>query len=230
MAQQATWSTSRHEDSLFRAFVFALLLHVVLLLFVAIGFSWSWQKTPAQESVIKARAVSLPAETVSKTAVDTKPVKKTAKPRPVAKPKPKKKTEKTGKPKTSKAEKQRRQKEMEQQMQQMLAEEEGEMARQASARKANEITDKFRTVIQQKVSRNWIKPAGVGKGLECVMRVRLAAGGDVISTEVVRSSGDAIFDRSVESAVFKAAPLPVPEDATMFERFREIEFLFRPET
>ena len=46
---------------------------------------------------------------------------------------------------------------------------------------------------------------------------------------MVRSSGNEIFDRSVEYAVYKAAPLPLPEDPTLFDNFREIEFLFNPE-
>ena len=61
------------------------------------------------------------------------------------------------------------------------------------------------------------------------MRVRLIPGGEVLEAKIVRSSGDAVFDRSVENAVQKASPLPLPENPELLEQFREIEFIFRPE-
>ena len=39
----------------------------------------------------------------------------------------------------------------------------------------------------------------------------------------------AAFDRSVLSAVRKASPLPMPADPALYEQFREIEFVFRPD-
>jgi colicin import membrane protein len=59
--------------------------------------------------------------------------------------------------------------------------------------------------------------------------VRLIPGGDVMHVEVVKSSGDASFDRSVETAVQKAVPLPLPADPALFEKFREITFVFDPD-
>jgi len=53
--------------------------------------------------------------------------------------------------------------------------------------------------------------------------------GDVLQVTVVKTSGDERFDRSVENAVYKASPLPLPEDRDLFEYFREIEFIFNPE-
>ena len=50
----------------------------------------------------------------------------------------------------------------------------------------------------------------------------------MVSATVVRSSGDPLFDRSVETAVLKASPLPLPTDASLFNHFREINFNFDP--
>jgi colicin import membrane protein len=61
------------------------------------------------------------------------------------------------------------------------------------------------------------------------VRVRLVAGGEVLQATVVQSSGNAAFDRSVENAVYKASPLPIPDDKALFDYFRELEFKFRPE-
>jgi colicin import membrane protein len=82
--------------------------------------------------------------------------------------------------------------------------------------------------IQQKVQRNWLRPAGSPAGLSCLVQVRLIPGGEVASVQVIRSSGDPLFDDSVEKAVLKASPLPLPTDASLFNHFREINFNFSP--
>ena len=81
--------------------------------------------------------------------------------------------------------------------------------------------------IQDKVKRNWRLPAN-WRGLSCTVRVSLIPGGDVVRVQIVRSSGDPVFDRSVESAVFQAAPLPVPSEPHLFDAFREFQFEFDP--
>jgi len=86
----------------------------------------------------------------------------------------------------------------------------------------------YTDLIRQKVERNWIQPPGDIMGLNCVVRVRLIPGGDVIDAQVIKSSGNTFFDRSVERATRKAAPLPLPSDPSMFNYFRTLEFYFRP--
>ena len=127
-----------------------------------------------------------------------------------------------------KKEEKQRQQRAEQTLKEQLAEEEKSRAVAKAARRAPEA-DKFKAAIRQKVSRQWVRPSASRKDLQCTVRVRLLPGGEVLEAKVVRSSGDTIFDRSVENAVYKAAPLPLPEDAELFEHFREIEFIFRPE-
>ena len=113
--------------------------------------------------------------------------------------------------------------------QQIQAEERARAEAARAARAASE-QEKYKLLIRQKVSRNWNRPAGTTVGLKCTVRVRLAPGGEVLQAQVVRSSGNAVFDRSVENAVYKAAPLPLPTEADLFVYFREIEFLFSPGT
>lgn len=113
--------------------------------------------------------------------------------------------------------------------QQILAEERARAEAARAARAASE-QEKYKLLIRQKVSRNWNRPAGTTAGLKCTVRVRLTPGGEVLQAQVVRSSGNPVFDRSVENAVYKAAPLPIPTEADLFVYFREIEFLFSPET
>jgi colicin import membrane protein len=60
------------------------------------------------------------------------------------------------------------------------------------------------------------------------VEVRLIPSGEVIDAQIVRSSGNPAFDRSVEAAVFKASPLPVPPDREVMEQFRSLRFEFKP--
>ena len=111
----------------------------------------------------------------------------------------------------------------EQALQAQLAEE------QAQAR-AESALSQYIPYIQEKIQRNWLRPAGTPAGLSCLILVKLIPGGEVVAAKVVRSSGNPLFDRSVETAVLKASPLPLPDDATMFKYFREINFNFKPDS
>lgn len=123
-----------------------------------------------------------------------------------------------------------RRRQAEQSLKESLAAEERE--REQAAREARALTaiEKYKAVIRQRVTRNWSRPIGSAKGLTCVVQVQLVPGGEVVQARVVRSSGDAVFDRSVENAVFKSTPLPIPPEKDLFDYFREIEFLFSPES
>jgi colicin import membrane protein len=112
--------------------------------------------------------------------------------------------------------------------QQLAAQLEAEEQERAEAVAQGEI-DKYLALIRQKVTRNWLKPAGARKGLACTVRVRTIPGGEVVNVTIIKGSGNAIFDRSVESAVRKAAPLPLPRDPAIAARMREIDFEFIPE-
>lgn len=88
---------------------------------------------------------------------------------------------------------------------------------------------KYKGLIRGQITRNWIFPASYQKGMKCKILVRLIPSGDVVSVRVIQSSGNVAFDRSVEMAVNKASPLPVPKSSTgLFDHFREVEFVFDP--
>jgi len=116
------------------------------------------------------------------------------------------------------AEKKQRQKEL---AQQLAAEEKA----QADELAKREI-DKYQVLIRQKVERNWLKPPGNLKGLVSVIEVRLIPGGDVIDVGIVKTSGNLVFDRSVERAVRKASPLPLPKNLAIASRMYEFKFIF----
>ena len=99
---------------------------------------------------------------------------------------------------------------------QRLAYEQGEVA-------------KYKGLIKSQITRNWIFPASYQKGMKCKVLVRLIPSGDVVSVRIIQSSGNSAFDNSVEMAVNKASPLPVPKSSSgLFDHFREVEFVFDP--
>lgn len=103
-----------------------------------------------------------------------------------------------------------------------------QLAAEQQQARAQSALSQYIPYIQDKVNRNWIRPPGSPEGLVCVVKVRLIPGGEVVGASVIQSSGDPVFDRSVESAVLKASPLPLPTDPELFNHFREINFKFNP--
>jgi colicin import membrane protein len=81
--------------------------------------------------------------------------------------------------------------------------------------------------IQRKIEQNWIRPASAVPGLECVINVRQVPGGEVIGATIESCNGDAAVQRSIEAAVFKASPLPEPDNPALFDR--NLRITFKPE-
>ena len=106
------------------------------------------------------------------------------------------------------------------------AAEEAAMLRSAASQDAINTAIK---AIRLKVNRSWIRPASAVYGAKCRIRVRLLSDGSVIEAKTIASSGDELFDRSAESAVRNASPLPVPTDIELFAKtFRSFTFTFDP--
>lgn len=116
-----------------------------------------------------------------------------------------------------------RRREAEEQLKQQLAAEQA-----ASAEQNQELIAQYVGRIQREVTQNWLRPPTARLGMSCTVMVNLAPSGEVLNARVVKSSGDTAFDRSVEAAVYKASPLPLPPDPALFEYFRELNFIFKP--
>lgn len=95
-------------------------------------------------------------------------------------------------------------------------------------RRINDAKAKYIGLITGKVERHWIRPSDSPSQFSCIVRVQLMPGGAVVRATVVKSCGSVMLDRSVESAVYKASPLPVPTEPDVFSAFRELQFNFKP--
>lgn len=96
------------------------------------------------------------------------------------------------------------------------------------ARMAGEV-DKYKAMILNAIGQRWILPDNVNPSLSCQFHIRLAPDGSVMEVSLTRSSGDPILDRSAQTAIYKASPLPVPSDPSTFNLFRDISLTVRPE-
>ena len=85
----------------------------------------------------------------------------------------------------------------------------------------------YQAAIQQKVLRNWVRPATAPDDLECFVAIRQLPNGEVVSVQVQRCNGDDVVVRSIEVAVRKASPMPLPSNPILFLRDFQFRFTIR---
>jgi colicin import membrane protein len=103
-----------------------------------------------------------------------------------------------------------------------LAEETGRMQAENAG-----LNNQYAALIEQRVYRNWNRPATARPGIECQVRVRQARGGTVLSVEVGQCNGDAAVRQSIEAAVLRSSPLPPPPDPRLFQD--NLLLIFKPQ-
>ena len=98
-------------------------------------------------------------------------------------------------------------------------------AQAASEAAARGVVDRYKALIEARVSAAWVAVPGT-KGLRCDVAVHVIAGGQVVSVRVLESSGNVVFDRSVVAAIYNAAPLPVPKSPAKLQYLSRFHFIF----
>lgn len=86
--------------------------------------------------------------------------------------------------------------------------------------------------ISQRIEQNWSRPPSARNNMECELLIKLVPTGRVINVDVVKSSGNAQFDRSAVQAVQKAEQFPIVKEMKpeVFERYyRELKLVFKPQ-
>jgi colicin import membrane protein len=98
----------------------------------------------------------------------------------------------------------------------------------AAAAKALRTIDEYTARIQAAI-REWVRlPPGMAGNPEAIFEVKLLRGGTVASVKLAKSSGVTAYDKAVENAIFKAEPLPVPDDPELLLQMRDLRLVFRP--
>jgi colicin import membrane protein len=84
----------------------------------------------------------------------------------------------------------------------------------------------WQSQITARINDNWSRPASARPGIVCVLNVTQVPGGAVTNVRIGACNGDQAVRETIESAVYKASPLPPPPDPSLFER--ELIITFRP--
>jgi colicin import membrane protein len=114
---------------------------------------------------------------------------------------------------------QRAQEARESELQQQLANEESEQRLATSG-----VFDKYRALIESHIYRYWNRPPSARAGVQCDLKITQAPGGVVLTVEIGECNGDAAMRQSIENAVLRASPLPLPPDPRAFERVVILQF------
>ena len=113
-----------------------------------------------------------------------------------------------------------------------LAQEKADMTAKLAKERAaaqQSLYDKYITAIQNKVKSNIVEPPNLTGNPQVEFDVVLIPGGEVLTVKLRRSSGVPAYDRAVETAILKSAPLPLPPDPTLFQQFRDLHLRIRPQ-
>jgi colicin import membrane protein len=81
--------------------------------------------------------------------------------------------------------------------------------------------------ITARIQRAWLRPPSARQGIQCVLHITQAPGGQVLSAKIESCNGDQAVRESIEAAAYRASPLPPPPDPSLFER--DLEVTFRPD-
>jgi len=90
----------------------------------------------------------------------------------------------------------------------------------------------YSNYIQERIENNWSRPPSARRGMEVILEIQLVPTGRVAGVAIIKSSGNAAFDRAAEQAVYKVGQFDELKgmDPGLFERnFRRLRLVFKPE-
>lgn len=239
----------RPEHGMGRSFALSAAVHIVLAAVLFLGVRWQVHPPATVEVDLvdapppppPAPVVEAPKPPPPKVEPEVKPPPPVVKPDIVVKkevkPPPKKVEKKPAPPKDDLELKKRMQEQLameqkaldqqrqERQLRELLAAQKADAARKASAARASALGE-YIGRIQAKVRGNWILPQDLQGNPEAIFLVIQLPTGEVLSTKLLKSSGNPAYDTAVERAILKSSPLPLPSDRSLFER--ELKLTFRP--
>jgi colicin import membrane protein len=97
-------------------------------------------------------------------------------------------------------------------------------ASQVAAARAQAGLAEYQDRIRAKVRGQLVRPPGLEGNPEAVFEVTQLPSGEVLSVKMKRSSGIPTLDAAIERAIYRASPLPLPDDKALFQRVLELKF------
>lgn len=217
----AVYSKSyRQEPYKLPAGLLAVAVHGAFFALLYFGFSWQTEP-PATMSV--ELWDSIPSEAAAPPKVKEPPIEAVEPPKPEALPEPEIAIpDKKAKPQEKKVEA----RPVAPQVDEAALREQAERAERAAA--TGRVVDEYTSKIAAKIRSRIVMPPDVPDDARAEFLVTVLPGGSVLNPRLSKSSGNAAYDSAVERAILKAQPLPLPPDAALFNRFREMKLGFRP--
>ena len=233
------------------AALLALVVHALFFAMLYFGFNWHtqppqgmvvklWSSLPdAKPSHVKKEAQIRPQKVEPPKPVEkpklVEPPKPVEKPKPVEQPKPKieikAKAKPPAKPKPPEPPKPKPElkpaPKVDVKAEQQAAAERAAAAAAAAAQ--GRLIDEYIGRIRAKIRSNIVMPPDVADNALAIFDVTLLPDGSVLVVQLKKSSGNDTYDRSVNNAIYKSQPLPLPPDVNLFQTyFRNLELKFKP--
>jgi colicin import membrane protein len=234
----------RRDHGIGRSFALSAIVHVGLVAVLILGVRWQ-VSAPDTVTVELVDALPPPPAPVVEPPkpvpkVEPQPPPKVQKPdialqeKPKPKPKPKPEAKPKADPDFQKRlreqvameQKVLDQQRQERELRELITKQQAEAARVAAAARTKALNE-YIARIQAKVRGNWILPPDLQGNPEAVFLVVQLPTGEVLSTRLIKSSGNASYDAAVERAILKSSPLPLPASRELFAR--ELKLTFRPQ-
>lgn len=86
------------------------------------------------------------------------------------------------------------------------------------------IQQNWARTLSSHIARRWLRPEGLAKDLSAKVRIELRENGEVEAAGLVEGSGSEVFDASIINAIYRASPLPLPDDPRAFVRILQPVF------
>jgi len=100
------------------------------------------------------------------------------------------------------------------------------------AETAEQIASSYQSIFIPRIASNWSRPPSARRDMETEVRMQLSRRGDVVGVTIVRSSGNAAYDQSVEQAIWKTESFPELKnlETHIFEKYFKVQNItFRPD-
>ncbi len=206
-----------------RAVILAVLVHVAFGLLL--GLSLSFKPQVIKPGIAKpVKAIVIDRSTITQEETNKKKAEKKRKKEAAAEKKRKKEAAAEKKRKKEAAAEKKRKKEAA-----------AEKKRKAQAAREQEKQDAYSALgslvgaIKGKIEGNWSNRLACS-GQEVTISVKVNVSGEVTAVKVVGDSGDDACRRSAENAVYKASPLPFPDNPRFFKWLdQEFQIIFKPD-
>ena len=214
-----------------RAVILAVLVHVAFGLLL--GLSLSFKPQVIKPGIAKpVKAIVIDRSTLAQEETSKKEVEKKRKAE--AEKKHKKEVEKKRKKEAEKKRKKEAEKKRKKEAEKKRKKE-AEKKRKAEEAREQEKQDAYSALgslvgaIKGKIEGNWSNRLACS-GQEVTISVKVNISGEVTAVQVVGDSGDDACRRSAENAVYKASPLPFPDNPRFFKWLdQEFQIIFKPD-